>query len=420
MASLWYRQTEREDEGPFSFEELVRQVRARQLGADDFVRRAEQPDWQRVDQVVGLLRAARTAPAVKTPAAPPAKRQPAVGDVSPPPSRLRTPLTPSQIKRRGIPAAIAAVILAVGVSWWLVRPRALPRVASARMELAIPSRLEQMRPASPAAPTVAGLAASQPVAVPGIEKVAWLSAPTLSNDMLTLVFVSVGTPETSDDLFLAERSSISEPFSVPMHIKACASPQKEAYPALSFDGLELIFTELGSPSRLMQSRRPGRGQKFGASRPLAIAGDQLAGLNIDGPQFLGPHRIRFVATDSGITQRTQWIAERAAPDEPFRVVDKLPIANPWPRLFVLDGGRRAYYATDEGFFLTVADYKSGEFVTPEKLLTASILGPVGMFDSPIWVAPAEDIIVYCSPGRETPDSPDHRLWMINAGGARQQ
>jgi hypothetical protein len=30
------------------------------------------------------------------------------------------------------------------------------------------------------------------------------------------------------------------------------------------------------------------------------------------------------------------------------------------------------------------------------------------------------VIVYGSPGRETPDSPDHRLWMINAGGARQQ
>jgi hypothetical protein len=421
MASEWYRQNAGGEQGPYSFEDLARQIRGGKLADHDLVRRSEQTQWQRVDKVVGLLRAARAgspakahaasaASALPSPDVPAAKQQPRQ------PTRLQRRLTRREITRVGIPVGIVCVLCAVGISWWLLRPQPLPRVASARMEISIPNRLAQLRPPLPANPTLGDIPVGVPVPVPGIEKIAWLSAPTMSHDMLTLVFVSVGPPQTDDDLFLAERASISEPFSKPKQIKACASPLKEGYPGLSWDGLELMFSELGIPSRLMISRRPNRQSTFGAPRPVEIAGEQFTDLHVDGVQFLGRDSIRFATSDTKFTQRTQWLAERDGSENRFRITGKLPLANPWLRYFVTANGHRAYYAADAGIFLTASDMTTGEFVTPEKLLGIATVGPIqAKFDSPLWVAPNEDVIVYCSPGVATPDSPDHRLWMIRLG-----
>lgn len=121
-------------------------------------------------------------------------------------------------------------------------------------------------------------------------------------------------------------------------------------------------------------------------------------------------------TKAFAAKRTQWVAERAGPDKPFRTVMKLPLANPWPRYFLAAGGRRVYYADAGGIFITVGDSTGREYLTPEKLLLASVTGPVGKFDSPIWIAPQEDVLVFCSPGADSPDSPNHRLWMIHLSG----
>jgi hypothetical protein len=392
-------------------------IRNGELAEDAFVRRSEQRDWQRVDQVVGLLRAARRS-AIPGSAAPEAITVDASPRVqSRARSRLTPPLSNRQLVRQGIPAAIGSVAVAVALSWLFTRPRQPPSVSSARLEFAIPSRLEQMRPRLPGRPTIGSLPDAHPVPVPGVESIPWLSAPTLDDALTTLVFVGVGSPETSDDLFIAQRASVSDRFGKPKTIATCSGPLKEGYPALSADGLELVYAELATPHHhLMHSRRPDGTAPFGPARPLEIEGEALADLHVDGPQFLGPNRIRFAAGDVSHTQRTQWVAERAGPDKPFRTVMKLPLANPWPRYFLAAGGRRVYYADEEGIFITVGDSTGREYVTPEKLLPASVTGPVGKFDSPIWIAPQEDVLVFCSPGADSPDSPDHRLWMIKLSG----
>jgi hypothetical protein len=417
MASQWFRQIEGGEEGPFAFEQLAELIRSGELAREAFVRRAEQREWQRVDQVVGLLRSARrsAAPVLAAPDSRTVDEPPPVQ--SPVRSRLTTPLSKRQLVRKGIPAAVSAVTLAVAMSWWFTRPRQPPSVSSARLEFAIPSRVEQMRPKLPGRPTIGNLPDADPVPIPGLENIPWLSAPTLDDPMTTLVFVGVGPPETSDDLFIAQRASVNDRFGRPTVIATCSGPAKEGYPALSADGLELIYAELATPNhRLMHSHRPDRTATFGPSRPLEIEGEALADLHIDGAQFLGPNRIRFAAGDVAYTQRTQWVAERAGPEKPFRTVMKLPLANPWPRYFLAAGGQRVYYADTDGIFITVGDSTGREYVTPEKLLPSSVTGPVGKFDSPIWIAPQEDVLVFCSPGVDTPDAPDHRLWMIQLSG----
>ena len=59
MASQWYQKTPTAERGPLTFAELAQLVRVGTLGEDDLVRRDGQGEWQRVANVVGLLRAAR-------------------------------------------------------------------------------------------------------------------------------------------------------------------------------------------------------------------------------------------------------------------------------------------------------------------------------------------------------------------------
>jgi hypothetical protein len=298
------------------------------------------------------------------------------------------------------PIVLGIVVFAAGVVWWSKLPSALMR----------------MRAAVPDVPTIAGLSTQRPILVPGLEKVYWLSSPTLSDDLTTLVYLSVIRAGENADLYITQRSSIDEPFGPAALIESCASPGKEAYPALSADGLELIYTILGSPSRLMYTRRSDIHQAFGPPHPLKLEGEDLSDLNLDGPQFIGPNKIRFATSDIPFTHRTQWVAERAGPDEAFRTIAKLPFQISWPRYFVSDDGRRAYYPSEDGIFLTAFDESIGEYLAPEKFLSIATTGPlVKRFDSTIWVAPKEDLIVYCSPGVD-PGDRSHRIWMMQVSG----
>jgi hypothetical protein len=421
MASQWFRRSGDTEDGPFSFQELAEQIRAGVLTPDTLVRRAEQNEWIRIDEVVGLLRAAKSQPvpqraadkagASQRPAAP---KRPAA--VAPPRVRSRwtRPLSRRQLKA-GIALAVVAASAAFGISWWFHRPKQPPRIASATMERAIPSRLAQMLANPPASPTIPGLPPGGTVAVPGLEKVYWLSCPTLSDDLTTLVYLSVVRAGANADLYIAQRASVTDAFEPASLIESCASPDKEAYPALSADGLELIYTVLGSPSRLMYTRRSDRQSAFGAPRPLKLEGEKLTGLNVDGPQFIGHNKIRFATSDTPFTHRTQWVAERDGNEEVFRITGRMPFSISWPRYFLNRTGRRAYYPGENGIFLTALG-SSGGFPAAEKLLPVTTIGPVvSRFDSTLWVAPQEDVIFYCSPGIFSPESGNHQLWMIDVG-----
>lgn len=425
MPSQWYRNESGHDSGPFTFEELVAQVRSGALTGEDLVRRSEEKRWQRVEEVVGLMRAARISGNSTSPVRRPASAARSAAERTPEehaPEReasarwWREPLTRDQLYRRALPGTVLAIALVFGLSWWWTRPPRPPQVPAARMEVVIPSRIEQMRPRRPKSPTISGLPDDEPAPVPGLENVRWATGPTLSADLKTIVYVTYRGAETQDDLIISERDSPEASFRSPVPIGTCAGPNKESYPTLSHDGLELIYSELGKPNRLMISQRSSRQDEFPSPKPLVIEGADFSALHVDGGQFLSPTRIRFATSDQSFTERTQWVAERDAPTSAFRIVGKLPFSNPWPRYFVTPNQQRAYYPSEDGVFLTALETSIGEFVIPERLVSAEVMGPnPSRFDSPLWIAPNEDLVVFCSAGKEQPDSKDNRLWMLSLG-----
>ena len=75
---------------------------------------------------------------------------------------------------------------------------------------------------------------------------------------------------------------------------------------------------------------------------------------------------------------------------------------------------RAYYGTTKGVFYAERGNTSEPFGEPVSLLHASVTGPI---DGPLWVAPQEDVIFYCSTGPgQSPKLGDRnkgrKLWMI--------
>jgi hypothetical protein len=307
----------------------------------------------------------------------------------------------------------AAVLLLCGQAlglWWRSPPRfpdggQLPA-------LNVPSRLAQLRPNPPSTPTIPGLTLNQPVPVPGFGNVYWLKSPALSADLLSIVYVTYSGEQTLDDLFIAERSDIARPFQNHRPIAATLAPGRAAHPALSPDGLELIYAELGAPGKLWHARRTSRKSEFAAPVELKVSGLDVSGQHCDAPQFLEPHLIRFAVGDVEFHERRQVYARRSSASRPFQITGQMAIANGWPRYFVAGGGRRAYFAAPDGINITALFPRSQQFVPPEPLLAPAILGAdCHDHDDMLWVAPKEDVIFYCS-GGVPPDGKNRRLWMV--------
>ena len=77
-------------------------------------------------------------------------------------------------------------------------------------------------------------------------------------------------------------------------------------------------------------------------------------------------------------------------------------------------GLRAYYGSEEGVFFAARASTSEPFGEEVLLLDASLTGPI---DGPIWVAPQEDVVFYCSGGPAKSPKPGdkdkaRKLWMI--------
>ncbi|MCA9263835.1 MAG: PD40 domain-containing protein, partial [Planctomycetales bacterium] len=96
-------------------------------------------------------------------------------------------------------------------------------------------------------------------------------SPSLSPDGLTLVYDRV--PLGGDrDLYIATRSSISEPFGAPEPIAALNTSSNEAHPSISSDGLFLFYArEVGQPNSTFDiwvANRNSVDESFSNPRPL--------------------------------------------------------------------------------------------------------------------------------------------------------
>lgn len=410
MPSQWYCFTD-DEAGPYTFQELAELIARGELQESDLVRRAEQRNWQRVDAVLGLLRAARTSGAKN-------RRNAGRSRGASRTSRIETALArwfPQADPRWLIlvTSGLMILLLAIQLGWmFLNRPPRFPPSSGVPI-VNVPSRLEQLRPRPPARPTLPHLALNQPVPVPGFEQVPWLKSPTLTASLLTIVYVTYSGEGTLDDLMIADRPSLMAPFSDHRLVQKTVTPAREAHPALSPDGLELIYAELGSPTRLWLSRREHVQAEFGSPVELVIGGQPAAGRHHDAPQFIDAHTIRITAGDVSFSERLQVFARRTGPGKPFTLAGPMPVANPWPRYFLTAGGRRAYFPSEDGIHVTVPYGRTGQFVPSEVLLgTGSVGKDLTKYDDTIWVAPQEDVLFYCGPGPESAGLQGHRLWMV--------
>ncbi|SFI24635.1 hypothetical protein SAMN05421753_10755 [Planctomicrobium piriforme] len=314
----------------------------------------------------------------------------------------------------------ALIALATGIALWVLgqlawswwkQPARFPKGPNGPPAIQAPSRLQQLRPRATVPPTLPSLTPGVPELVPGFEHVPWLKSPTLTGDLKTIVYVTYAGAERLDDLVIANRDSITQAFRDHQVLQGLCTQQREAHPALSADGLELLFVRQTTPSRIWIARRAHRGAAFEAPREVQFQGDVSPEEHYDAPQFLDAGGIHFVVSDVEFTRRRQLLARRISPNK-FAVTGALAIANPWPRYFLTTKGRLAYFPAEEGIFLTAQQARTQEYVPPELLLPAATIGgELTKFDDTIWVNPQEDLIFYCSPGPGTGQA-KRRLWMV--------
>jgi hypothetical protein len=179
---------------------------------------------------------------------------------------------------------------------------------------------------------------------------------------------------------------------------------------LSPDRRELIFARSGKLPRLFYSARESTSSPFGEAVPWTVSGlDLTETQRMQRPQFVGGLRVAFALVDTNSKERSVLTVERAAPNGEFGAPREFPVANPWPPYFLTEGGLRAYFKSPKGIFVVVRRGKGEPFGQGIPLIDAEVAGPI---DGPIWVAPQEDVIFYCSPGPGEEAGSARRLWMI--------
>ena len=169
--------------------------------------------------------------------------------------------------------------------------------------------------------------------------------------MLTIVFAGMGNPRTGYDLYLAKRGKVSEPFGKPEVVKACVSPETDAYPTMTADGLELFFVRSDANPQLYYSTRETTSADFGDpvhwSVP-ATPGIDPAKRRTDFFQFVDPLRLAFYTVNLTTNGRRYLLAEGADRKSQFASTRELPFSDPWPMYCVARKGSVAIWARKGG------------------------------------------------------------------------
>ena len=153
----------------------------------------------------------------------------------------------------------------------------------------------------------------------GINRGGTDATPFLADGGLSLLFASDRfTTSGYNDLMLATRASLDEPFGQPTTLANVNSPGIELLPHQSADGLRLYFSSerSGSDRDIWLATRASRGQSFGA--PAAVSA--LSSTSQDfGPSLSGDELEVIIASDrpGGEGSMDLWRAERASISDPF-------------------------------------------------------------------------------------------------------
>ncbi len=412
MASQRFCKIMGREMGPLSFRELAEMVRAGTLTQEDPVRRKEAHEWTPAREVIGLFRAAERPPAEEV-APPEAKPSPAPAPAKPKRAIRRPRKLPPVARRALITAACALILVALAATavraWMSGRRVQFPARYSDTRQATEADVAELSRP-QPIAPSAPGLEPGRPALIPGLEEINPGFSPSLTGDLCTIVFSAKGGAGTGYDLYEARRESVFRPFDKPELIPSCASPEAERFAALSPDGLELLFVRSESSPQLFHARRPSKADLFGEPAPLPMPWLDNMNQQFERAQFCDPSHLALCATDLASGNRAFLFAVRAAEEDPFGPGGKIPLRGRWTsQFFISASGLRTYYAQRQGIFVTARRSTAETFQGSAVIFEAEVTGPI---KGPLWVAPEEDVIFYCSPGPVDPPGSARRLWMI--------
>ena len=414
MSRSWYRFTD-EESGPYTFQELAEMFADGDLVENDLIRREEAETWQQVKDVVGLKRAADQ---LKNPTD---KSSPEISDIPTGGLDAGSAKRSSPLRIFVGVLSVVMILFFVGqlIVMWMSRPTRFPEAPANQLAFEVPKRLDQIRPRLPQTPTVPGLEPGVPVPVPGFESVSGVKAPSVSSDLLTIIYVMYTGGETQDDLWTANRSSIELPFANHRLISTTATTGLQEHPALSPSGLELVYSEMGAVNKLWIATREDTTAPFGAPQPVQLEGDGIQNRHCDNPQWIDADTLKVAVADVDYRQRRQLVFRRTEPDGPFKFVNSLLISNGWPRYQFANHLGRAYCPDEAGILITAFHTANKQYLTPEVLLSSDVLGSkLHDLDDTLWVAPKEDVIFYCSPGPGAKENDPRRLWMVHPGKAQ--
>ncbi|MCA9042583.1 MAG: DUF4339 domain-containing protein [Planctomycetaceae bacterium] len=440
--SNWFFANEKGEQGPFTLQQIAQLVIDGDLQGTDTLRQEGSQEYEQVNDIVGLKRLVErmqqlgggTIP--RSPFFPLEEEDP---DFSGNDTGVRTGSglkvvngggSKAKMNSESTPkpkrkfewtrersytalALLCFVIAGLQIYWYFNSfPPKFPEGSAVTLEMEVPGRLDQIKPKPPRFESVPDLPSQTPVLVPGLEELYWAKSPSLTRDLKTLAYVSF-QEESKEDLFLTYRDSITDPFATPDAIASTKTEHNESQPALSPDGLELIYVSSHPQPHLMYCQRNALDVPFGTPEPLVIERDEFAEEIHDAPQFIDENRLLYAVTNNDLSERRPMIARRSSKTKPFSFSEKLPVSDGWPRYFVSSKGGRLFFPTKDGIALTAKHPGTQQYLTAEPFLNAGIVGDdPTRFDSTIWVTPKEDIVFYCSSGLNAENLDFNQMWMI--------
>ncbi len=419
MPGEWYIETSEGEQGPLPLDELVERARVGLLTPTDRVRKGSQI-WLRARNVTALA-AVFQPPKDESAVAQPKAKEPAKGRGNNPAagahhqSALKTFLR-GEVSRRvfGWFGGLAFILSVAAIAgWWSATDPTFPKPVSIPVDVQSPQRVaaraNALLPPRPVVPSIPGLRKGVAHPIPGLEKLDTAYSPSLTADLCTIVFAAMGNPGTAYDLYLANRRTLGAAFGEPVLIKSCVSPDLEAYPSISSDGLELLFVRSDAQPIILFSRRESRDSEFAEPVEWEVAQQHAVEMRVDHPQFLDMSSVAFARLKQSIADREVLVASRPVDSMQFNEPQVILFEDRSCMYALASNQLRAYFASPEGISFVVRSSLSRTFVSPRPLITTDITGPV---DGPVWVSPKEDLIVFCSPGVGQQPHSSRRLWMV--------
>ena len=210
-------------------------------------------------------------------------------------------------------------------------------------------------------------------------------------------------------MVVATRTNVADPFHEPKRIDSCATGKWEVSPALSPDGLQLLFVRPYVKGHFFYTRRASTSDEFGEPIPWPEPGLDPTKKRVGHPRFHGPLRLIFNVVDLASGTPTFLMAKRDTPGTVFESPQEVGLTNFGAWACLSEDGLHCYSGSPKGLTLASRESVSDPFGPKVRIVDAELTGPI---DVPVWVTPQEDVIFYCSPGPGEELGSARKLWMV--------